>query len=261
MEDVKGLRERKSQDNVETSVKNSEELQQENNQDENKGTTSSADFKNNTVFEDVRKAIRAMVRCATENEQEYEDRSVIFTYAMAESALIDIDNMHKTALIAVRKAIEVEKAEGEKLKVELQKKWHVARWTFANATCDYDYDLDYGSDPDLNPHSDLWEGYEEDEEQDGVELKEWDAHLLTQNEEAKSSIERKGEGGSWSKHHDNLLSTENINLMRIMRLTILWNLHWSFMNGTIEPPLICTSFSVCRVPRSAGWLQCTYPRR
>ncbi|KAF7515104.1 hypothetical protein G7054_g14762 [Neopestalotiopsis clavispora] len=169
MGDVTGLEDRKSQDNADTSVKNNEGPQQENKQGEEKGTTNTVETKNDPAFKNARKSTQAMIRRATKLKREAGNIKQTWTYGMAESALDEVDELHKTALIAVRKAIEVEKTEGEKLKVELQEEWHEARRTFANVLYDYDYDE---SDPDLNPYSDLWESYEEDEEQDGVELKE-----------------------------------------------------------------------------------------
>ncbi|KAF3013808.1 hypothetical protein E8E14_011913 [Neopestalotiopsis sp. 37M] len=166
MGDVTGPEDRKSQDNADTSVKNNEEPQQENKQGEEKGTTNSVETKNDPAFKDARKAIQAMIRRATKLKREAGNIVLTWTYHETELALDEVDELHKTALIAVRKAIEVEKTEGEKLKVELQEEWHEARCTFASALPYYDYDE---SDPDLHPYSDLWESYEE---QDGVELKE-----------------------------------------------------------------------------------------
>ncbi|KAK6209366.1 hypothetical protein LQW54_006354 [Pestalotiopsis sp. IQ-011] len=83
-----------------------------------------------------------------------------------ERSLKAMDNLHKEALTVVRKAIEIDKEEGEKFKAVLRDSWQVSRHYFAEHVDELEsYESNY-SDPDLNPYSPLryWERWEKEEE-------------------------------------------------------------------------------------------------
>lgn len=142
--------------------KNHIEQQHENEdtkQDVGQGGNDPVDCTHHPAFVKARMAIRLFVRRSEKLYQESQDEYFMQTYSMVEADLDRVDDMHKKALTIVRKAIEVDKKEGDKLKADLRKKWHVQRCPFASRL----YPFDYGeSDSDLNPESDLEEEYSDE---------------------------------------------------------------------------------------------------
>ncbi|ETS85131.1 hypothetical protein PFICI_03156 [Pestalotiopsis fici W106-1] len=142
--------------------------------DKKNGGNHSIDFKTHPAFKKARVAIQLFVNRADKIERKSQNRYTMRTFAMAESDLMDVDSWHKKALTAVRKATQVDKQEGDKLKADLREKWLAGRCTFANEVGDYDMDYDY-SDPDLNPNScSDFEKDDSDLEEDGSNPEEDD---------------------------------------------------------------------------------------
>ncbi|KAI4602009.1 hypothetical protein KJ359_010875 [Pestalotiopsis sp. 9143b] len=121
-------------------------------QDREQGGNDLFDCIAHPAFVKARMAIRLFVRRSEKLYQESQDESFMKTSSMAENDLFEVDEMHKRALTVVRKAIEVDKKEGDKLKADLRKKWQAQRSPFTYWLPDFEY---CESDPDLNPESDL----------------------------------------------------------------------------------------------------------
>ncbi|KAI0168084.1 hypothetical protein BJ166DRAFT_246818 [Pestalotiopsis sp. NC0098] len=128
-------------------------------QDDGQGGNDPVDCIIHPAFVKARMAIPLFVCRSEKVYQESQDEYFMQTWSMVEGDLDKVDDMHKKALTIVRKAIEVDKKEGDKLKADLRQKWQAQRCPFANRLPPFEYDE---SDSDLNPHSDLEEEYSDE---------------------------------------------------------------------------------------------------
>ncbi|KAK6198273.1 hypothetical protein LQW54_010422 [Pestalotiopsis sp. IQ-011] len=144
-----------AKDDLNHALKDHIEQQHENKdtkQDGEQGGNNLVDSITHPAFVKARMAIRLFVRRSEKLYQESQDESFMKTFSMAETDLCKVDEMHKRALTVLRKAIEVDTNEGDKLKADLRKKWQAQRSPFTYCLPDFDY---CESDPDLDPESDI----------------------------------------------------------------------------------------------------------
>lgn len=116
--------------------KTPEQSHHENNkkQDGNQGASSSIDVENHPAFKKARKAIATFDRRASKlirEDKDYEMEIGPSSFDSIEGSLDSMDALHQKALTVVRKAIEVDKKEGDKLKATLRENWQLLRDYFA----------------------------------------------------------------------------------------------------------------------------------